>query len=351
MGQPTIIQTATRVPAHALDQDSVKRALREILPLPPRRLAAVMELFDHALVDRRWSVLPLERLAQRRTITETGALYREHAIQLGRDVTTDCLARARLPASAVDMIITLSCTGFMVPSFDAYLANDLGFRPDVRRLPVTELGCVGGAAALCRARDFLLGAPDAHVLVVAVELPTLSFQHDDISAAQLVSTALFGDGAAAVLLSGRADTGVSILETRSHLFPNSEHSLGFDLRDDGFHVLLAKELPGVLRGEVARIVDEMLLGAGLVRADLGSFVLHPGGRRILDALEEALGIDRAGTQPSWDILREYGNLSSAAVLFVLDRWMNQHRPGAGAHGLFAAFGPGLSTELGLLRWN
>jgi alkylresorcinol/alkylpyrone synthase len=187
--------------------------------------------------------------------------------------------------------------------------------------------------------------------VVAVELPTLSFQHDDVSAAQLISTALFGDGAAAALLTGQEAAGVSIIETRSHLFPHSEQALGFDLRDDGFHVLLAKELPAVLRGEVARIVDEMLLGAGLRREDLGSFVLHPGGRRILDALEEALGLERATTQPSWDVLREYGNLSSAAVLFVLDRWMTQQRPGPGAHGLFAAFGPGLSTELGLLRWN
>ena len=193
-------------------------------------------------------------------------------------------------------MISVSCTGVMIPSLDAHLANDLPLRPDIRRMPITELGCVAGAAALNRAHDYLRGHPEGHVLIVAVELPTLSFQHDDVSTAQLVSTALFGDGAAAALLTGRPrgpePRGARILATRSHLFPDSLDDLGFELRDDGFHVLLAKDLPDKLGAELAGMVDQLLAGADLRRPDLTSFVLHPGGRKILAALEQALHIDR-----------------------------------------------------------
>jgi alkylresorcinol/alkylpyrone synthase len=252
----------------------------------------------------------------------------------------------------VDLIITVSCTGLMMPSLDAYLAQDLGFRPDVRRLPITELGCGAGAAALGRAHDFLQGHPDAHVLISAVELPTLSFQRHDASPAQLVSTALFGDGAAAVLLTGRpSGSGLTVLETETHLFPQTLGLLGFDLHDDGLHVVLAKELPDTLRVAFGAVVDRLLGRARVTRADMEYYVFHPGGRRILLAIEEALGLDRTLTQPSWDVLREYGNMSSAAVLFVLERWMRQRRPRSGAYGLLGAFGPGLTTDLCLLQWN
>lgn len=354
----TILATATAVPPHTLEQDSVKRALCEVLPLPARQLEAAMALFDHALVERRSSVLPIAELRARRSLTETTLIYKQHAVPLGREVAAACLAEAAVEPSAVDLIITVSCTGIMIPSLDAHLANDLGLRPDVRRLPITELGCVGGAAALARAHDYLVGHPTHHVLVVAVELPTLSFQQEDVSVPQLVSTALFGDGAGAALLAGSAvsvprpePAGASIVAARSHLFPDSLQALGFDLRDDGFHVLLAKDLPERLRADLARVVDLLLADGGLRRSDLTSFVMHPGGRRILNALEEALSIERAAVQPSWDVLRDHGNVSSAAVLFVLDRWLKRHRPPPQAYGLLGAFGPGLTAELCVLQWN
>jgi alkylresorcinol/alkylpyrone synthase len=357
MAAPTIVQTATAVPVHALDQESVKQALCEVLPLPRRKVEGVLAMFDHAWVDRRYSVLPIGELRARRSLTETTACYRTHAVQLGREVAARCLAEADVPARAVDLIITVSCTGIMIPSLDAHLANDLGLRADVRRLPITELGCVAGAAALGRAYDYLVGNPAGHVLVVAVELPTLSFQREDLSPAQLVSTALFGDGAAAALVTGQdasaraGAAGASILATRSHLFPDSLEALGFELRDDGFHVLLAKDLPERLRRDLAGVVDAMLAGAAIDRGRLTSFVLHPGGRRILAALAEALAIEQQQMQPSWDVLREHGNVSSAAVLFVLDRWLRRHRPPAAQYGLLGAFGPGLSAELCVLQWN
>jgi alkylresorcinol/alkylpyrone synthase len=348
---PTILTTATAVPAHAATQAEVKRALRRLLPLDPRKLDAVMALFDHAQVENRYSVYPIEELGRKQSLTATTAEYRTHAIALGRQVAAAALASAKLAATDIDLLITVSCTGIMIPSVDAYLINELGFRADVRRLPITELGCVGGAAALARAQDFIQGFPEANVLVVAVELPSLSLQREDLSLGNLVSSALFGDGAAAAVLTGRDGPGIRVLDTLCHTFPRSTGALGFDLHDDGFHSVLSKEVPSLLKTEIAGLVARLAARSGLTREQLTCFLLHPGGKKILGALEDELGLTRECTQPSWDVLRDYGNQSSASVLFVLHEWLTKRRPPAGAHGLLAAFGPGLSTELLLLRWN
>jgi alkylresorcinol/alkylpyrone synthase len=351
---PTIMSTATAVPPFSATQEQMKAKLREVFPLGERRLEAAQAMFDNAAVERRYSVEPVGDLGRTRTLTEQSESYRDHAIALGRDVAARCLAGAGRRADEIDLLITVSCTGIMIPSLDAHLVNELGFRSDVRRLPITELGCAGGAAALARARDFLLGFPDGQVLVVAVELPSLSLQRADLSLANLVSTAIFGDGAAAALI-GRGPTNghptVKILETLSHIFPRSTWALGFDLQDDGFHSVLSKDVPALLKGEIARLVSKLADRRGLVREQLSCFVLHPGGRKILGTVEEELGLRRDDTQPSWDVLRAYGNQSSASVLFVLHEWLTKRRPASGAHGVLAAFGPGLSTEMLLLQWS
>ncbi|HXU63213.1 MAG TPA: 3-oxoacyl-[acyl-carrier-protein] synthase III C-terminal domain-containing protein [Polyangia bacterium] len=352
---PTIASTATAVPAHAATQSQVKERLREMLPLPARRLDAAMELFDHTAVERRYSVEPLERLGTLRGISDMQARYRESAIALARQVATEALARAEVEPRDVDLLITVSCTGIMIPSVDAHLVNQMGFRSDVRRLPITELGCVGGASALARAHDFLVGFPEARALVVAVELPSLSMQRADLSPANLISTALFGDGAAAVLLAGAnaraSGRRARILETLAHIFPESTWALGFDLEDDGFHSVLSKEVPALLKSEIGSLVRKLADRRGLSRDQLTSFILHPGGRKILTYAEEELGLAREDTQPSWDVLRDFGNQSSASVLFVLHEWLTKRHPAAGSHGILAAFGPGLSTEMLLLEWS
>ncbi len=196
------------------------------------------------------------------------------------------------------------------------------------------------------------------MLVVSVELPSLSMQRADITLANLVSTALFGAGAAGAVLEGggRRTAGrrsVRILETLAHIFPASTYALGFDLLDDGFHSVLSKpvDVPLLLKTEIARLVRTLAERRGLSRDDLSCFVLHPGGRKILAFVEEELGLRREDTQPSWDTLRDFGNQSSASVLFVLHAWRTTRQPEAGAHGILAAFGPGLSTELLLLQWS
>jgi alkylresorcinol/alkylpyrone synthase len=346
----TIGPLALATPEHVLSQADVKTAVRELVPLAADRREAVFSLFDAAGVDSRYSVLPLEALHRRRELSETMALYRTHAVALGRRVASECLRRAEIAGRDVDLIISVSCTGVMLPSLDAHLANDLGFRSDVRRLPLTELGCVGGAAALSYARDFIAGHPEANVLVVSVELPSLSFQRHDLSPANLISTAIFGDGAAAALVTGRPIAGVRLVDTASHLFPDSLGALGFDLETDGFHVVLGRELPGLVRAEIARLVAELLARNDLSREQLRAFALHPGGRRILDAIQEQLQLRPEDTQPSREILRSHGNLSSATVFFVLHEWMKR-RPPSGAYGLLGAFGPGFSSELAVLQWT
>src|SRR3954465_108794 len=353
---PAIASTVTAVPQYTATQEQVKARLRNIIDMPGRRLDAAMELFDHAGVERRFSVEPIDRLGAPRTLSDMQDCYREHALGLGRKVARDALTRAGVAANEIDLIVTTSCTGIMIPSLDAYLVDDLGLRPDVRRLPITELGCAAGASALARAHDFLVGFPGAPALVIAVELPSLSMQRADLSPANLVATALFGDGAAAAVLAGgeAADGGtgtVAILETLSHIWPRSTYALGFDLKDDGFHSVLSKDIPGLLGSEIGARIRTLAARRVLAREQLSSFVLHPGGRKILGFVEEELGLTRADTQPSWDVLRDYGNQSSASVLFVLQEWLTRRGPPAGAHCSLAAFGPGLTAEMLLVGWN
>ena len=356
---PTITSIATTVPAFSATQAEVKAAFRPLFPLGGRRLDAAMALFDHAEIDTRHSVLALPEIGRPRTLTETMRVYADSARDLGQRVAKECLRGAGVAPEDVDMIISVSCTGVMIPSLDAYLMNALGMRRDLRRLPITELGCVGGAAAVARAADYLRGWPEHRVLVVSVELPSLSLQPLDVSQDSLVSSAIFGDGAAAVLIAGdgvhaargRDGTAVRILDTLSHTIPASTHALGFDLHQDGFHPVLAKDVPTLLRAEIGAVVTTLAARTGIAPAQLSGFVLHPGGKKVLNAVEEALGLTRDTTQPSWDILREYGNQSSASVLFVLDRWVRERKPRPDALGVMAAFGPGLSAEVLLLQWS
>jgi alkylresorcinol/alkylpyrone synthase len=209
---------------------------------------------------------------------------------------------------------------------------------------------VFGALASSRAGGPVGGSPGSNAVVVAVELPRLTFQRGDASQANLVSCALFGDGSAAALVTSRAIPGAQILDTEGHLFPNSLDAMGFDLRDSGFHMVLSRDVPDLLRAEIGEVVGAFLARHSLTLDQLGAFLLHPGGKKILYNLEQDLGIARDKTAPSWDVLRDYGNLSSATVLFVLNEWLMRRRLSGGAYGLMAGFGPGLTAELLLLRF-
>jgi alkylresorcinol/alkylpyrone synthase len=347
----TIAATATALPPYTMTRDDVKYYLGRVFDIPDRRLEALMSIADNAQVNKRYSIFPIEYTIEPRPLSKTNEEYIEHAVKLGRQAAEECLQRAGLRPDEVDLIITVSCTGFMIPSLDAHLINLMGFRSNVRRMPFTELGCAAGAMALGRAADYLKAHPGGNVLIIAVELPSLTFQRKDISQANLISSILFGDGAAAVLVSGKAEKGPKILVSETYTFPDSLGAMGFDLRDSGFHILLSKDVPEMIGAKIRGLVDGFLERHGRKQEDIKGWILHPGGARLLGNVEKELGLCKCDTQPSWDILSNVGNLSSATILFILQEWLQKRPLKSGEYALAAAFGPGFSAEFLLLQWT
>jgi len=347
----TIAATATALPPYTMTRDEVKYYIGRVFDIPERRLEALMSIADNAQVHKRYSIFPIEYTVEPRPLSKTNQEYIEHAVILGRRAAEECLRRAGLRPDEIDLIITVSCTGFMIPSLDAHLINLMGFRSNVRRMPFTELGCAAGAMALGRAADYLKAHPGGNVLIIAVELPSLTFQRKDISQANLISSILFGDGAAAVLVSGKAEKGPKILVSETYTFPDSLDAMGFDLRDSGFHILLSKDVPEMIGAKIRGLVDGFLDRHGRKQEDIKGWILHPGGARLLSNVEKELGLCKCDTQPSWDILGNVGNLSSATILFILQEWLEKRPLKSGEYALAAAFGPGFSAEFLLLQWT
>lgn len=349
--QATIAASATALPPHLITRDDVKYYMGRVFDIPDRRLEAMMSIVDNAAVHQRHAIFPIEYTVEPRALAQTNNEYIDHAIVLGREAAEKCLARAGMVPEDIDLIITVSCTGFMIPSLDAHLIKLMGFRSNIRRMPFTELGCAAGAMSLSRAADYLYAHPDANILIIAVELPSLTFQRKDISQANLISSILFGDGAAAVIVTGKPMPGPKILVTETYTFPDSLGAMGFDLRDSGFHILLAKDVPEMIGAKIKDLVHGFLSRQGKTQEDIKGWILHPGGARLLKNVEEALGLCKCDTQPSWDILANVGNLSSATILFILQEWLEKRPLKTGEHALAAAFGPGFSAEFLLLQWN
>jgi alkylresorcinol/alkylpyrone synthase len=348
---PTIVATATALPPHRITRDDVKYYFGRVFEVPERRVEAMMAIVDNAQVHNRHSIFPIDYTIEPRPLCQTNNEYIEHSIRLGKEATEKCLKRAGMEPRNIDLIITVSCTGFMIPSLDAHLIQLMGFRSNVRRMPFTELGCAAGAMGLSRAADFIAANPGTNVLVLAVELPSLTFQRKDITQANLISSILFGDGAAAVIVSGQKKSGPQILGTETYTFPDSLGAMGFDLRDSGFHIILRKDVPEMIGGRIKELVHGFLDRQGKSRAEIKGWILHPGGARLLGTVEEELGLCKCDTQPSWDVLGCVGNLSSATILFILQEWLEKRPLKTGEHALAAAFGPGFSAEFLLLQWN
>lgn len=364
----TIVATATAQPPHLLAQADAIAALDEVFAgLEYGRRALAKGIFARAGVSARHLALPLAEVVKPRALAETQALYTEHAGALALTVAERAMKEAGWAPAEIDAIFTVSCTGIAIPSLDAHVINALGLRADVRRVPINGLGCAAGAAALGQAAEWLRGRPTGRALVVAVELPSLTFQLHDDSPANLVSCALFGDGAAAVALEGPglpvAPGALTIRDARSHLYPDTQDAMGFELRDGGFHIVLSKEVPELIRADLRAVVGGLLKPHGMRLEQLDFALLHPGGRKILEALVSELALDPVSGALSRDTLAEHGNMSSATVLFVLDRYLSRvpaPAPAAGLprpvvtleaprRGLLAAFGPGFAAEMLLLE--
>jgi alkylresorcinol/alkylpyrone synthase len=344
---PTIAATATALPEHKMTREDMRYYLGRVFDIPERRLEAMMAIVDNAQVNERHAIFPIDYTIEARPLSKTNEEYIQHAIKLGRKAAEDALSRAKLSPQDIDLIVTVSCTGFMIPSLDAHLIELMGFRSNVRRMPFTELGCAAGAMAIARGADFLKAYPGGNVLIIAVELPSLTFQRKDISQANLISSILFGDGASAVILSGKKMPGPKILVSETYTFPDSLGAMGFDLKDSGFHILLDKSVPEMIGKKIKGLVDGFLERQGLKQSDIKGWILHPGGARLLGNVEEALGLNKCDTQPSWDVLASVGNLSSATILFILQEWLDKRPLKPGDY----AFGPGFSAEFILLQWT
>jgi alkylresorcinol/alkylpyrone synthase len=364
-----ILSVGSGFPRHYYGQDELLAALRELWAKRHYNLDRLERLHHNVLVGGRHLALPIEAYERLDTFGAANDAWIEVAQEVGEAAVRDALDRAGLAPSDVGAFWFVTVTGVATPSIDARLVNRLGLPADVKRVPIFGLGCVAGAAGIARTADYVKAYPDQVAVLLSVELCSLTLQREDLSIPNLIASGLFGDGAAAVVVAGEeraaelADgtrpgteaagarpPGPRVLATRSVFYPDSERVMGWDITERGFGIVLSAEVPEVARKFLAADVDRFLADHGLSRADVGSWVCHPGGPKVLEAMEESLELPEGALEVTWRSLREVGNLSSTSVLLVLQDTLDHHRPPPGTLGLLLAMGPGFCSELVLLRW-
>lgn len=334
-----ILSLATANPPFQLTQAEAAARAKKLFP----HLKRLWPLYDNTGIDRRYNCEPIEWYLKPHSWEERTASFHRHALDLLEQVTVKTTEAAGVRLGAIDMIVTNTVTGLAIPSLDAMLLNRLRLAPTVERLPMFGLGCGAGVAGLSRAARLAHASDGAYVLFLTVDLCSLCLRVGDPSAAMFVSTALFGDGAAGILLHNTrngARAGPRILASGEWCWRGTGHIMGWDIKDDGFGIVLSSDLSALLERELAPALHGFLDRHGLRLADFNGFLFHPGGRKLLETVEQTLGLTRQQLAHSWDILRRYGNMSSATVLFVLEQAIQ-----AGARGphLLTAFGPGFSA--------
>ena len=346
-----IASVGSAFPKYYFSQEVLTERLKEYWGSRLNNPQLLDRLYKNCAVDGRFLSLSPEAYYAINDFGQANDAWIKCAMEIGEQALCKALVGAGFAPGDIDAIFMISVTGIASPSLDARLANRMGFSPNIKRIPIFGLGCVAGAAGLARAADYVRGYPGHVAALLSVELCTLTLQRDDISMANLISAGLFGDGAAAVIVTGsdrRAD-GLQVLATRSVFYPDTEHIMGWEITDRGFQIVLSPNLPALIEEHLGEDVEAFLTDCGLAHEDIGCWVLHTGGPRVLEATANALKLPREALEVSWDCLRRVGNLSSASVLLVLEAFMHR-RPAPGTYGLLAAMGPGFCSELVLLRW-
>lgn len=310
----------------------------------------VLRIFKYAEVDKRYSIMDIDEVFRETSFEEKNDFFIEKSIELSEEALKKALDKAGLSPQDIDIVITVSCTGFMIPSVDAHLINRLKMRQDVLRLPVTEMGCAAGTSGIIYAYRFLQANPDKRAAVIAMESPTSTFQHRDFSMTNMVSAAIFGDGAACAILGRGEGVKPAIRDVDMYHFYNEIDMMGFRLRNTGLQMVLDPNVPDKIEKHFGQILLPFLERNGVGIEELEHFVFHPGGKKIVKITEELLHAMGKNIDATRGVLRDYGNMSSATVLYVLDRYMDQAIP-AGDFGLMLAFGPGFSAQRVLLEWT
>ena len=343
---PHLAALATAVPPYALGQAEVARRAQHLFAeTASADLDRLMPVFAHAGIERRYSCVPIDWYELPHGWSERNALYLEHAERLLERAARDALGRAATPPEAIDAVVAVSTTGIATPGLDARLIGRLGLRRDVRRLPVFGLGCAGGVIGLARAADLARAAPGTRVLLLVVELCALSFRKNDVSKSNVVATALFGDGAAAAVVSSAEPAGPALGAAGEYTWPNSLDIMGWDVAEDSLKAVFSRDIPALVRRHMRDVASEFLARQGLAFADIDRFVCHPGGAKVLSALEEAFRLGEGALVEGRSVLRDYGNMSAATVLFVLERVLAS---GASGRLLLTSLGPGFTAGFQLL---
>jgi alkylresorcinol/alkylpyrone synthase len=334
-----ILSVATANPAFPLRQTDAREHAKQLYP----HLANLLALYDNTAIECRYNCEPIDWYLKPHDWEERTASFQRHALDLLADVTVKTTAAAGVELDAIDILVTNTITGLAIPSLDAKLLNRLKLAPTIERLPIFGLGCGGGVAGLARATRMAHASDAAHVLFLTVDLCSLCLRVNDPSPAMFVSGALFGDGAAGVLMrnTARSARGAPrVLAIGEWCWPQTEYIMGWDIKNDGFGIVLSPELPFLMRKALAPAVHGFLDRNGFRLSDFNGFLFHPGGRKLLETVEQVLDVERRYFEHSWEVLRRYGNMSSATALFVLEQAISK---GARGPHLLAAFGPGFSA--------
>jgi alkylresorcinol/alkylpyrone synthase len=349
---PQIAGVGSAFPRHYYRQEEIVAALKRHWAGKMENPQVIDRLHMRVGVDGRHLALPIDSYDDLDTWGKANNAWIEVAEELAEQSVCRALARAGMCETDLDAIFFVSVTGIASPSIDARLVNRMNLRTNIKRNPIFGLGCVAGAAGIARASDYVRAFPDQVAVLISVELCSLTWQRGDVSVPNLISSGLFGDGAAAVIISGaeRAASGPEVIASASSFYRGTEYVMGWDISEEGFRIVLSTEVPDMVRKHLGSDVDAFLAEHGLERSDIKSWIMHTGGPKVLEATGEALGLTNGALDVSWESLRRVGNLSSTSVLLVLDEFMNKKRPAPGSYSILAAMGPGFCAELVLLRW-
>lgn len=356
MELPRILSVSTALPPHAAPQSKIKKFVQKHFQTAYPDMKRLIKVFENVQVSSRYLSVPLQWFKQPHSFAERNAKYVEVACDLGEEAIRECFKRkSSPPIEQMQHFLFVSSTGISTPTIDARLMNRLEIPKNVKRTPIWGLGCLGGVAGLSRAYDFVRAQKNGSALLLAVELCSLTYQDQDLSKSNLIATSLFGDGAAAAIVGydkkGSQKKSPLILGTSTVLWQRSLDVMGWELVDTGLHVIFSKEIPGIVRDWLKECIEKFLSSFDLKPAEIAHFVTHPGGAKVLDALKESLHLKESQLKYPRKILKNYGNISSCSVLFVLKELMESGAARSGDYGLISALGPGFSAELILLRWD